>query len=344
VTNCTFSGNHATASGAIDIEKGGTVTVTNSTFSGNSSDGAVGSGGAIGNAGTLTVTSCTFSDNGVGQGGAIENFSSGTLTVANSTFAGNSAAIGGGAIGNAGTLNVTNSTFAGNRATAGGLGGAIENFSSGTLTLANAIVANSASGGNCCYPVAVASGAAPCGSPHVIDGGHNLDSDGSCGVGPATNPLLDRAGLADNGGPTQTIGLQAGSPAINDGNETICAASPVNNLDQRGYIRPGRGATNCSIGAYEFNSGVPCGSGFCGFPQVCVGGQCVTATPTPALAGGGGGGCTISQSGSHGWPCSASLLWLLVPSAVLVRRLWCSCRSCQSRTMLIAPCMPQFRR
>jgi hypothetical protein len=31
----------------------------------------------------------------------------------------------------------------------------------------------------------------------------------------------------------------------------ICAAAPVNNLDQRGFVRPGAGHTQCSIGAYE---------------------------------------------------------------------------------------------
>jgi hypothetical protein len=72
-----------------------------------------------------------------------------------------------------------------------------------------------------------------------------------------TNPLRDLAGLANNGGPTQTIALEAGSPAINAGDETVCAAPPVNSLDQRGYVRPGTGAANCSIGAYEFDSPGP---------------------------------------------------------------------------------------
>ena len=70
----------------------GTLTVTNSTFSGNS---AGGSGGAIYNAGTLTVTNSTFSGNSAPaarrrHGGAIFN-DGGTLTVTNSTFSGNSA-------------------------------------------------------------------------------------------------------------------------------------------------------------------------------------------------------------------------------------------------------------
>src|SRR2546429_6664050 len=86
-----------------------------------------------------------------------------------------------------------------------------------------------------------------------------------------TTPLLDPAGLASNGGPAQTIALEAGSPAINAGNETICAAPPVNNLDQRGFVRPGMGATNCSIGAYEFDAAPPattCADFPCGDDEV----------------------------------------------------------------------------
>jgi len=88
-----------------------------------------------------------------------------------------------------------------------------------------------------------------------------------------TTPLLDPAGLASNGGPTQTIALEAGSPAINAGNETICAAPPVNNLDQRGFVRPGMGATNCSIGAYEFDAAPPattCADFPCGDDEVSI--------------------------------------------------------------------------
>src|SRR5207249_3535179 len=103
----------------------------------------------------------------------------------------------------------------------------------------------------------------------ITDGGHNIDDRDTCGFTGAgcttptgtsfcnTNPLLDPAGLASNGGPTQTIALEAMSPASNAGDETACAAPPVNNLDQRGFVRPGVGATNCSIGAYEFSCAPP---------------------------------------------------------------------------------------
>ena len=344
VTNSTFSGNSApggsglAGGGAIanaDRSGGpGTLTVTNSTFSGNSG----GLGGAIANGdgngsvgGTLTVTNSTFSSNSGLAGGAIYNFRAGGLTVTNSTFSRNSTTAGG-AIANLGLLTVTNSTFSGNS------GGGISNGSCPRwppgypppcpATLRNTIVADSTQGGNC--------------EGLITDGGHNLDDGTTCGfTGTSfsnTDPKLDPVGLASNGGPTQTIALQARSPAINAGNEIICAdRGTVNNLDQRGFVRPGAGATNCSIGAYEFNSGPACGLGLCVFPQVCTSGQCSTPTPTntatppsstptptntatlpPTNAvstdGGGGGGCTIAAPARSG----EALLWLMI-SAVLVR-------------------------
>jgi hypothetical protein len=87
-----------------------------------------------------------------------------------------------------------------------------------------------------------------------------------------TNALLDPAGLANNGGLTQTIALCTGagtpvsctgaSPAIDVGDESVWSTTtgtaPVDNLDQRGFIRPGADAANCSIGAFEANSASPC--------------------------------------------------------------------------------------
>ncbi|HXQ24506.1 MAG TPA: choice-of-anchor Q domain-containing protein, partial [Candidatus Acidoferrales bacterium] len=176
--------------------------------------------------------------------------------VTNSTFAANSAGNVGGAISNGGTLTVTNCTFSGNSS---GEGGAIFNSCGETggalcpVTLTNTIVANSTQGGNC--------------AGTITDGGHNLDDGASCGFSPAngslsnTNPQLDPVGLQNNGGPTQTValcleagvpvGCTAASPAIDAGDDAVCAAAPVNNLDQRGFVRPGTGHTQCSIGAYE---------------------------------------------------------------------------------------------
>jgi hypothetical protein len=125
----------------------GTLTVTNSTFSGNSAFAYLyeGGGGIYNNQGTLTVTYSTFSGNNSGRGGGIYN-NEGTLTVTYSTFSGNNAEYGrgGGIYNDEGTLTVTYSTFSGNNA---GRGGGIDNFaySSGTLTVSNSTFsANSA--------------------------------------------------------------------------------------------------------------------------------------------------------------------------------------------------------
>jgi predicted outer membrane repeat protein len=138
VTDTTFSGNTETEGGGIFNDIGGTLMVTGSTFSGN---GAVDSlGGGISSSGTLTVTNSTFSANIGAEGGAIFNVG-GTLTVTNSTFSGNSipstpSSTGGGGIANTGTMFVTNSTFSGNFDTVGG-GGALYNEGTGTLTMTN---------------------------------------------------------------------------------------------------------------------------------------------------------------------------------------------------------------
>jgi hypothetical protein len=280
ITNSTFSGNSAVltgpnAGGGGCIGNFGTVTVTNSTFSGNSANTGGGGGCIANNSGTVTVTNSTFSGNIAGGstcGGAISN--GGTLTVTNSTFSGNSTDFVGSGICNEGTVTVTNSTFSGNSGgggiynqdgtvtvtnstLSGNTGGGILN-NGGTTSVTNTIVANSTSGGNCYN----AFGA-------ITDGGHNIDDGTTCGftgtgctstTGTSfcnTNAVLDPSGLQNNGGLTQTIALQVGSPAINAGDESVCSATtgtaPVDNRDQRGYVRPGTGATNCSIGAFEAN-------------------------------------------------------------------------------------------
>ena len=142
----------------------GSLSVTESTFSGNSSPSITGtSGGAINSAGPLTVSLSTFTGNTAQEGGAIFNQSTtGAATVTDSTFAGNTATIfgggalvsaqgttnlardtfsqnsaagtaGGGAIDNDAILNVTDSTFAGNTAGTNG-GGAVQNFGTATIS------------------------------------------------------------------------------------------------------------------------------------------------------------------------------------------------------------------
>ncbi len=119
VTNSTFSGNSADYGGGID-NNGGTLTVTGSTFSNNSATSE--GGGIFNNGGTLTVTNSTFSQNSANYGGGIGNSPSTTLTVTGSTFSDNS----GGGIANGGTLTVTGSTFSDN--STNNSGGGILNY------------------------------------------------------------------------------------------------------------------------------------------------------------------------------------------------------------------------
>ena len=153
VTNSTFSGNSTDFEGGA-IYNGGMLTVTNSTFSGNSTAGELEGGGAIFNEGTLTVTNSTFSGNSTGhEGGAIYSSFYGPLTVTDSTFSGNYAT---GEFGEGGamflapysgdTYVVMNSTFSGNTASAGQGGGIY--LLEGALTVADSTFAgNSASTG-----------------------------------------------------------------------------------------------------------------------------------------------------------------------------------------------------
>jgi hypothetical protein len=117
------------------IDNEGTLTLSNSTVSGNTATGGYGQGGGIYNSstGTLTLNNSTVSGNTVtnGQGGGI--FNDGTLTLSNSTVSGNTVTggagggyggYGGGIDNNGGTLTLSNSTVSGNTVT-GGAGGGI---------------------------------------------------------------------------------------------------------------------------------------------------------------------------------------------------------------------------
>jgi cysteine-rich repeat protein len=254
------SGNYGGLGGG--IYNSGTLTLTNCTLSNNSAE----TGGGIFNSGVLTLTNCTLNGNsarggsggfGDGSGGGIYNSGGysnevGRLTLTNCTLSGNSAVGEGGGIANGvGVVTLTNSTLSEN-------GGAISNLcaprpcdycsycQSGPVTLTNTIIAESAG--------------PSCGETDPItDGGHNLQYPGtSCGATiQSLDPLLDPAGLTDNGGPTQTIALLPNSPAINAGDADVCANPPVNGIDQRGFARPASGHTQCSIGAYEADAVSP---------------------------------------------------------------------------------------
>jgi hypothetical protein len=94
-------------------------------------------------------------------------------------------------------------------------------------------------------------GVADVGSENCSGGGtslgHNIDSLDECSFhapGDLINANAVLGPLEDNGGPAPTLGLGAGSPAIDHGAPGDCPAT-----DERGALRPA--GAGCDIGAFE---------------------------------------------------------------------------------------------
>ena len=267
VTNSTIDSNSADRGGGI-YNDFGTLTLTSCTIDNNSAHigvfyyGSFG-GGIENNDGTLTVTNSTIDNNSAeysgvdsgiaSDGGGIDN-DSGTLTVTNSTIAYNSAGSGGG-IDSDYTLTVTDSTIAYNSADSPGSGGGLVAFDNLFVvsTLDNTIVALNTSG----------SGATPDDIAGTVSLASAYNLIGTGGSGGLTNTNGNQVGVADPGlgplayygGPTQTIALLTGSPAIDAGSNALAVdpstGQPLT-TDQRGpgFVRIYNGTVD--IGAYEF--------------------------------------------------------------------------------------------
>ena len=217
ITNSTISGNTSTnGAGAIFNDYGATLTVTGSTLSGNS--GAV--GGIIDEpGGIVTVTSSTLSGNSAGNGGGGIAMGGGTVTVINSTISGNYAVNGGGGIGNSGgTVNLANSIVDGNWL--------------GTASTVNVYDDFDDTTGNTTYT----------GAGGNVLGYYNNPQAA------APTPTVNLAPLGNYGGPTQTMLPLPSSPAICSG-----TTNNVGSLsgDQRGFgFDP-----NCPAGSGTVDSG-----------------------------------------------------------------------------------------
>jgi hypothetical protein len=271
VSACTLSGN----SGIVGFDGGaisnyGNLTVNNSTISGNHVQGA---------SAWLTPTSPLSHPAGNGMGGGIY-MGGGTLTINSSTLANNEAVggssyyptsptiaadgagygLGGGLYIAGGTVSINNSTIADNEAIGGtyngttnvlnSAGGGIFNAAGpSALHLYDTILADNGEGTESGFDLA----------GNVTSLGHNLIGNTSGGSGFVASDLLNvnpqLGPLQNNGGPTQTMALFAGSRAINAGDNTNAPSD-----DQRGPDFPRIVGGTIDIGAFEVQSTLPSGT------------------------------------------------------------------------------------
>jgi hypothetical protein len=231
-----ITGGNAAYDGGGLYNRGGTLSLSDCTITGNT---ATDEGGGLFNyGGTTTLTDCAVSGNSAFRGGGLCAFG-GTTTLTNATVSGNSASYsGGGLFASDGTTTLTNATVTGNSASFGG-GGVL--ISSGTTTLTNTIVAGN-TGGDVQGPLEAASGHNLVGDGTGMTGISNGSQGNQVGTAQAPiDPLLSASG--DYGGPTPTMPLLPGSPAIKAG-----ATGPgIPTTDQRGQSRTG----SVDIGAFQ---------------------------------------------------------------------------------------------
>lgn len=259
----TFNANSALNGGGMMNDNGSSPTLTNMSFIGNTATEIQGAGGGMfnyKNSSPILLNVTFVSNTSAGVGGGMSNIDDSSPSITNTLFKNNSATnYGGGmSITNNSNPTLTNVTFTSNASTAGGglsikwsspiiknvtlsgnnavEGGGLYFESENALTLPN--VANSILWGNPGGEIESSLADAPVVTYSIVQGGYmgtgNLDMD----------PLL--GALTNNGGFSQTMPLEVGSPAIDAGDDAICAAT-----DQREVARPQ--GLHCDIGAYEFS-------------------------------------------------------------------------------------------
>jgi hypothetical protein len=241
----------------------GDLSITDSTISGNSIDVAAAGEGAPGGGvyvrGIVDISGSTIEGNVAdGDGGGVFKaiFSvygepggtnpQTTLTIRSSTFANNTAARGG-AIASSRPVYLANSTIARNFADAGAggvlidLAGVLD--SAGILEAESSIIAANSGGDGATLALDLSAD-----DTLAVTGSHDLIADaGAIELPPDTigsDPMLGE--LADNGGPTRTLALLEGSPAIDAGANPFDLA-----FDQRGEGFPRVVGASADIGAIE---------------------------------------------------------------------------------------------
>ena len=239
----------------------GNITTKAASMGSSGTGGAIWYGSATGSANNANFSlsnSALFNNKAVGQGGGL--WTSAPASIANTSFyrndatdatvtnpddyrRGNGGAL---AVNNDAAVTINNSTFAENHA--GFNGGAIAGK---TITLKNTLFANNTTD----WPIKIMQHC----TDALSDAGNNMQfpaknpnpnyfNETNCTAAIAiADPKLQPP--ADNGGPTPTLALGAGSPAVGAGNPATCT-----DTDQRGVSRTAD--AKCDIGAYELVAGI----------------------------------------------------------------------------------------
>jgi predicted outer membrane repeat protein len=194
-------------------------TIADTTISGNvaASTSYAGGGGAIKNDNNshLTLDRVTLSGNSTGSyGGGVFTIHDSTVVATNTTIVGNTAGTRGGGLATvwSSAMTLTNSTV-GNNAVTSGVGGGVYLEGGNQAPIGNTIVAGNAAGSG------------PDVAGVVSSLGHNLIGNTANSSGWQSSDLLDAnpllGPLGDYGGPTQTMALLPGSPAIDAGDNSV---------------------------------------------------------------------------------------------------------------------------
>ena len=235
-----FTGNVSSApiGGAVSTAYG-TLTMNNVSFTNNSSGVA---GALFVRGGAVTGDGITFQDDRTTccEGGAAYLYGGATVTLENTTVVDSAGLDGTPAIANGqAALTLDNDTLSDNPSD-------IQTDTSATTTAENTIFGTE--GRPACEPAGREDGTnnGRTGTAITSDRGNNIDQGSSCALTAASDFSNVDPGLvpiADNGGPTLTEALIAGSPALGDPASSNCPAQ-----DQRGVDRPDG---SCDIGAFE---------------------------------------------------------------------------------------------
>ena len=315
VTHSTISGNDAGYGGG--IYNYSNATVTTSTIDGNSAEE---SGGGVHTRGNLTLSESTISGNSATFGGGIYSYTDPlgpTTTVVGSTISGNTATeLGGGFYNYFGVSLIRHSTITNNTAPIGGGGGVASYAGSNMRTEVHSTIIAGNNGSDVDFVAGAVNS--------FQSSGYNLIGQGNAvsefvepgdqtGV---SDPMLDP--LANNGGPTRTHAVLAGSPAIDAGDPAAVAGLgtvPMNDQRDVPFTRVFDGNSNSvariDIGAYELQPKSILGdynlNGTVDAADYVMWRKTLSASVAPPFTGADGDGDSTIDPDDHG--CVADAFW-----------------------------------